>query len=254
MKSSDNFTPRLPQSFLFIGSPGSGKTTFALQLPKVGIIDCDDNLGGSVRYLRSINKLKPFSYDTPLRDANDKPVPREQQFAQVCKILDEMVASPEVETIIIDSLSSLIEMLFAHVLSQMKRPISPDLRIADKKFEYEDWAAFGNLLRKFIFSLKACGKRFGLTAHTNVDQDELTKILYRFINCPGAVRNHLSGWFEEAWEFYIFTQGVPPNEKAIRKIRTVPDARSVNLGLKTSAGLASTLDADADTILNKLSA
>lgn len=254
MRSSTNFTPRLPQSFLLIGSPGSGKTTFALQLPKVGVIDCDDNLGGSVRYLRSINKLQDFKYDTPLRDANDKPIVREQQFTQLCKILDEMVASPDVETIVIDSLSSLVEMLFAHVLMQMKRPISPDFKVADKKFEYEDWAAFGNILRKLIFQLKSCGKRFGLTAHTNVDHDELTKILYRFINCPGAVRNYLSGWFEEAWEFYIATQGVPPNEKAVRKIRTVPDPRSVNLGLKTSVNLPAIVDADPDLILAKLRA
>lgn len=206
-----------------------------------------------MRYLRSINALKQFTYDTPLRDENKNPVPREKQFEQVCRILDEMIASPNVETIVIDSLSSLVEILFAHILFQLKRPFSSNLLIADKKFDYEDWAAFGNLLRKFIFALKSCGKRFGITAHVSVDQDDLTKVLYRFINCPGAVRNYLSGWFEEAWEFYIHTQGVPPNEKAIRRIRTVPDARSVTLGLKTSAGLPNTMDADAKTILEKLS-
>jgi len=253
MRSSTNFTPRLPQSLLFIGAPGSGKTTFALQLPKVGVIDCDDNLGGPVRYLRAQNKAPTFKYDTPLRDANDKPISRELQFTQVCKILDEMIADPEVETIVIDSLSSLIEILFTHTLHIQKKPISPDIKAADKKFEYEDWAAFGNILRKLIFGLKSCGKRFIITAHVKVDQDELTKVLYRFINCPGAVKDYISGWFEEAWEFYIFTQGTPPNDKAIRKIRTVPDARSVNLGLKTSAGLPSTLDADANLILTALS-
>ncbi len=253
MRSSTNFTPRLPQSLLFIGSPGSGKTTFALQLPKVGLVDCDDNLGGPVRFLRGQNKAPNFKYDTPLRDAQDKPIAREAQFTQLCRILDELIADPEVETIVIDSLSSLVEMLFVHVLAAQKKPISADIRIADKKFEYEDWAAFGNLLRKLIFNLKSSGKRFVLTAHISVDADELTKVLYRFISCPGAVKNYLSGWFEEAWEFYIFTSGMPPNEKAVRKIRTVPDARSVNLGLKTSAGLASTMDADAATILAALS-
>jgi hypothetical protein len=253
MRSSSNFTPQLPKSLLFIGPPGSGKTTFALQIPNCGVIDCDDNLGGPMRWLRLQGLSVDFKYDTPLRDANDKPIPREQQFTQLCKILDEMEADPTITTVVIDSLSSLVEILFIHVLQQLKRPISPDIRTADKKFEYEDWAAFGNILRKLIFKIKA-SKRLIITAHIKVDQDEMTKILYRFINCPGAIKDYLSGWFEEAWEFYIHTQGVPPNEKAIRKIRTVPEARSVTLGLKTAAGLPATMDADAKIILAKLNA
>lgn len=252
MKSSTTYTPTLPKSLLFIGSPGSGKTTFALQLPKVYLIDCDDNLGGPVRHL-SLTKKPNFLYDTPFTDATGKPLPRELQFNRVIDLIDEAVKHPDVETIVIDSLSTLIEMMFYHILKIQNKSLAKDFKTVDKKFEFEDWAAFGNLLRRLIFELKASGKRFIITAHIKVEQDELTKSLYKFINCPGQTANYLSGWFEEAWEFYIHTSGMPPNEKATRKIRTVPDARSQPLGLKSAAGFTATMDADATTILAKLS-
>lgn len=251
MKSSSDLKLTMPRSLLFIGAPGTGKTTFALQLPKPYIIDCDDNLIGPTRHLKSSGKDKPYFYDTPLRDDTGKPVPRDKQYLRLITLLDEAVSSPEVETIVIDSLSSLVEMLMAHTLVSLKKPLATDFKVADRKFEYEDWAAFGNFLRRLIFELKATGKRFVLTAHIKVEQDELSKTLFKFINCPGAVQNYISGWFEEAWEFFIQTTGVAPNEKAVRKIRTVPDTRSAPLGLKTAAGLASTVEADADTILSK---
>jgi len=252
MKSSTTYTPTLPKSLLFIGSPGSGKTTFALQLPKVYLIDCDDNLGGPVRHL-SLTKKPNFLYDTPFTDATGKPLARELQFNRVIDLIDEAVKHPDVETIVIDSLSTLIEMMFYHILKIQNKSLAKNFQTVDKKFEFEDWAAFGNLLRRLIFELKASGKRFIITAHIKVEQDELTKSLYKFINCPGQTANYLSGWFEEAWEFYIHTSGMPPNEKATRKIRTVPDARSQPLGLKSAAGFAATMDADATTILAKLS-
>lgn len=252
MKSSDSFTLTLPRTLLFIGAPGTGKTTFALQLPKPFLLDCDSNLQGPVRYLKSAGKNPTFLYDTPLTDDAGKPVPRELQFTRCMTLLDEAVKSPNVDTVIIDSLSSLIEMLFVHVLKMQGKTVSADFKTADKKFEYEDWAAFGNLLRKLVFQLKATGKRIVFTAHIKIEQDDLTKTLYKFINCPGATKDYLSGWFEEAWEFFIQTTGMPPNEKAVRKIRTVPDNRSAPLGLKTAAGIPSVVDADAATILSKL--
>lgn len=253
MKSSTGYTPTLPKSLLFIGSPGSGKTTFALQLPKVYAIDCDDNLGGPVRHLRSTSFKGVFKYDSPFTDAAGKPLARELQFNRVIDLISEAVSDPDVETVVIDSLSTLIEMMFYHILKIQNKTLAKDFKSVDKKFEFEDWAAFGNLLRRLIFELKASGKRFIITAHIKVEQDELTKSLYKFINCPGQTANYLSGWFEEAWEFYIQTSGMPPNEKATRKIRTVPDARSQPLGLKSAAGFAATMDADATTILAKLS-
>ena len=113
MKSSTDFLPRLPQSFLLIGPPGSGKTTVSLQLPKPFILDCDDNLNGPVRFLSSTQRLsQTWFYDTPLRDEKNQPVPREAQWDRAINLLTEACSSSSVETIVISSLTSFIELAF----------------------------------------------------------------------------------------------------------------------------------------------
>ena len=160
---------------------------------------------------------------------------------------------PAVETLVISSLTSFIELAFLQTYKMTGKKLGDYKKTIDPKFEFEQWGAFGSIMRQTIIWLKSSGKRLCVEAHMTVDKEELSGVLTNFIHVPGSIKNVLSGWFEEAWEFYIFTSGMPPNEKAVRKIRTVPDARSVNLGLKTSAGLASTMDADASTILAALS-
>ena len=59
--------------------------------------------------------------------------------------------------------STLIEMMFYHILKIQNKTLAKDFKSVDKKFEFEDWAAFGNLLRRLIFELKASGKRFIIT-------------------------------------------------------------------------------------------
>ena len=80
MKSSSDFLPRLPQSFLLIGPPGAGKTTVSLQLPKPFILDCDDNINGPIRYLKTAGKLgTDWFFDCPLRNEDSTPCPQDKQ-------------------------------------------------------------------------------------------------------------------------------------------------------------------------------
>lgn len=254
MKSLSDFTPRLPQSFLIVGSPGTAKTTLALQLPKPFILDCDDNLSGPVRYLKSLNKLNgPVFFDTPLRLADGKPCPREQQYDRSIALLKEACESPQVETLILDTLTSFTEMMFTKTLIVNGKKLGDNVRTFDPKFEYAEWHTFLKIFTQTIYWLKSSGKRICLTAHIEVDKDELTGTLFKFLKCPGQFRNTISGLFEEVWECYIESTGAGSTAKAVRKVRTSPDARSIHLGLKSAAGLGATFDADMDTIINKLS-
>lgn len=253
MKTSSTYTPALPKTLLFIGAPGTGKTTFALQLPKVFLLDCDQNMGGPVRHLSSKGIKPNYLYDTPFTDSKGAVLSREKQYPRVIELIEEAIASPDVETIVIDSLTSLIELLSAHIINSNKKSLATKLEKPDQKFEFEEWHGFGNCLRRLIFEIKATGKRLVITAHIKVDKDELTKVLHKFINCPGATGNVMSGWFEESWEFYITTSGIGVAEKKTHKIRTSPEANSTNLGLKSAAGFTPTMDVDVSTILAKLS-
>lgn len=55
--------PPSPLKLLLMGDPGARKTTLALQFPDVHVYDCDHNLDGAVRHLRSVDPKFSFTYD-----------------------------------------------------------------------------------------------------------------------------------------------------------------------------------------------
>lgn len=252
MKSGKDHVPTLPQSILLLGQPGAGKTTFALQLPKPFLLDCDANLSGPARFLSEKLKGKDWWYDTPLTDEGGVKLPREKRFVRAVDLLNQALESKEVETIVVDSLTTFADFLMDHVRSTQKRKLGNGRDTVDEPMQIQDWGIFSALIRKVIFDIKASGKRLVFCAHIAYDKDELTGILQKFINLPGGTKNVLSGWFEESWELFVDSTGAGPATKATRKIRTVGESRASALGLKSAIGLPVETVADADAILSRI--
>ncbi len=255
MKSSTDFLPCLPQSFLLIGPSGSGKTTVSLQLPKPFILDCDLNLNGPVRFLSRQGRLgKDWFYDTPVKNADGTPCPRANQYERCHDLLLEACNNPNVETVVVSSLSSFASMLMVQTLKLQGKKISLDAdpKTLDTQMTQPDWGAYAHLFNKFLFWLKSSGKRIVFEAHIEVKEDELTKVDENVIAFPGSTKYKLAGFFEEVWLLSVRITGVGPSQKAEHFITTRPDNKNARLGLKSAAQLGTSFPADMVNVLQAL--
>lgn len=257
MKSSDSFTISLPNSILILGRPGSAKTTLALQFPKPFVLDCDQNMKGPVRYLAArLGKMPWFKHDTPLTDKTGAPTSRQTRMDRVKELLEEAVADPEIETIIIDSLTTLVDFIFDKIRATATGTNAPKFgdgkKTQDEPLRIQDWGVFANVLKQLIFWLKASGKRIVFIGHISTDKDEVSKMILHTIACPGMLGDIISGLFEEVWQTEVKSTGADASLKADYKVRTVGDARSEALGLKSAGGIGAYISADAPAIIAKL--
>lgn len=212
MKSATTINQSARGTFLFIGNPGSGKTSTALRFPNVYVFDCDDNVLSAVKYTGLTN----FCYSTPYLDDNDKPIAPANRYARLSQELNLAALDPTIDTIVIDSLTSLVDIL----CSQAKKlgGIADDAQM-----RIQDWGTFGGLIRNLVTSLKSSGKTIIFIGHTELEQDESTKRWLSFISFPGKARTTLPGLFSEVLLFTTTITGFGANAKTLRIVRTEPE-------------------------------
>lgn len=252
-KASEHIAP--PQSLLLLGPPGSGKSTLVSQFSNVFILDCDNNLGGPIRWLKNHNKPLDFYYDTPYFDSDGNKLARDKQFARACQLLNEAGADQNIKTIALDSLTTFIEMAMAAVLKADNKKIVElsDLKtakISDDQMEIKHWGHFYNVMKNFIFELKSCGKTFVLIAHVHDMEDGSLRVAI-----PGKTANMLPGWFSEVWMLESSTTRDASGVTQHRKVLTFPPNKATALlGLKSSVGVESESELDAEKLIAQLNA
>ena len=242
MKKSKDYDPGLRTAILIVGDPGTRKTSLCLQFPKPYIFDADNNLAGPTRAYPDIE----FSFDNghvTSEDWVDKKlgvdykegdaIKPEHRYLWMAKCLNEASKSDEVQTIVVDSLTSVSEFIMSEIKRQERMKDDATMRI-------QDWGKYSYFLKNLVVQLKTTEKLVVFTAHNVVDKDESDGRFKTFLAVPGQSKHTLSGLFNDVWGNYLKQSGAGSAQKHEWRVRTLPNGDNDHRGLKESLGLDKT--------------
>lgn len=219
MKSSTDYKPAENLAILLVGNPKTGKTCVAASFPKPYFLDVDNNLDSAARLLAG----KQFWYDQPA-----KGVKPEEVWKISLNCLKDAVANPEIQTIVLDSLSMLADYACAWIIAEHARLGDKDKN--GKLVEALTIPDYGKLLQMFkqlVFSLRLSNKYIIVTSHQSNSKDELTGAVHYALAIPGQAKDTLGGAFTDVWA----TMASPvAGGKTKYEIRTRPTGFHVALG------------------------
>jgi len=230
MQPITSYQPNLSVAVLIQGPPGSGKTTLACQFPRPYVLDCDLNMSGMIRYCKANNLQLPVGYDTVDIDEEGKPVgiivagqceDKGQRYARLAAKLSAAAADPNIDTLIIDSVTKVSDYIIAEVMRQGQ---VSEMRI-------QDWGKYLYVWKTLITRVRQTRKISVWIGHERPDKDELDGIMRYFLNLPGQIASIFGGMVSDVWHTEV--------EEKLGKhswlVRTLPNTR--HSGLKHSIDL-----------------
>lgn len=230
---------------LLQGPSGAGKTTLACQFPKPYIIDIDVNLGGTLRFLKERNLALPVGYDVIDKDEKGVEIPIKLRYARLDKCLKEAQLNDDIETIVLDSGTTLADVLIAEVLRQQNKTA-----IADFKDGRQFWGFFAILGRHFMATLTSMRKHIVLVVHERMLTTPEGSVVYPVkISWPGQVGQNIGIFFTNVWRAEVKSDVVGVQTNYTWLIRTMPEYR---YELKNTLGLPPIFEFNWNLIAEKL--
>ena len=196
MQKATSYDLKKGFSLLIQGAPKTGKTSLALQFPRPWIADCDNNLSGVIRRLRTNGDKCDFAYDTidVKEDGTERPLADRYSFlAQAAKAA---AADPNIDTMIFDGVSKIDSYIIAEVGKQ--NPIVDKRQRKEGEMTLQDWGVHLFMWRNFVTRVLAVPKITIFTAHEEAsDRPDLQGLL---ISVQGKkVQSQLQGMFSDVW-------------------------------------------------------
>jgi hypothetical protein len=245
MTFSTPATPRKrdPLAILLLGPPGSFKTTLAMQFPKVAFMDCDRNLDGPEKWIRKTNPNLSYGFENINTDDNGKEVPPWDKFDRLQMKLKEVQSNPEVETVVIDTMTMVNEFIVQKVLKEQGQSLMRPMDYQPMKSYY--W-------RLLVGGIRGCGKTTIVTCHevimTKPGKTVMTEEIVGYKpSVSGGIADYFGGFFTDIWR----CESRPlPGDKQQAIIRTNKSILSPDL--KSSCGLPAEMEAKYENIAKYL--
>lgn len=198
-----------PLKLLWMGPPGSRKTTLLMQFPGVHILDCDRNMDGPESYIRkSIDPKLSYTFDPIRQDDSGAEVETTDCFNRICDKLklfkvDEAYKARKV--VGLDSLSHVNEFIIRHVLRMQNKTQRTG------EMEARDWSPFKSAAYILLVNrLEETGKTVICTCHENKVYDAPTKdnMMNPTIKeyepmFQGKIGESLGAFFTDVWRFEV---------------------------------------------------
>lgn len=244
MQNFANYSHIESTALLLLGSPGSGKSTRALEFPGVYVFDADRNLSGPLRFMQKQGKdLSTIKFDYGDQTSDGKPVSPFFRWQHMAECLRNAIADPEIKTIVLDGISAIQEMVKDDIFRQRVGPqiiskgrevlITEANRSLGQLTEPE-WGIYGRYWNALISSLKSTRKTIVVTGHDETRQNEQNSIWEYTLSLQGQQRYKFAGLFSDVILCQSKTTGSGPTEQKMWQYRTCPVGEQDKRGLKDS--------------------
>lgn len=234
MQTIDTYNVTLGTCIGLQGPPGCGKTTLACMFPNVYVADCDMNLRGTIRFLRENKMPLPIGFDTIDVDGTGKEIAPDMRYKRLAAKLKVAAASPDVETLVIDSATKIGEYMLAYVLKQNGKDSMADMN-------HKLWGDNLYLWRKFIGDLRATGKTIIIPVHEAPEKDPISGAIKYMLHIPGSIKHEFGHLVSDVWRCEVVESG----GKYTWMVRTMPNQQ---YQLKNTFGMKAIVEANGPSI------
>jgi hypothetical protein len=223
-----------------------------LQFPKLGVVDCDENLDGPESTIRQGIKDKitgkqlvapimpdlSYTYGSVNYFDDARTVPMESRYKRAMDLLNEFKSMPDIQTICLDSLTMMDHYIIKKVLDDQKRTELKPL----------DYATIKNLYWGLLVTgLRASGKDHIVSCHeipiTEPSPGNMMKEVITGYepSVTSKIRHFLGAFFKDIWRMVIETEATAQGNVSVVKLYTCKTPKSPEL--KNSLGLPAVMTA-----------